>query len=89
MSKLIIRHKVQDYSVWRPGYDGHAAARTAAGCLSAQVFQSANDSNEITVIMDWPSVETAQAFASSPDLKEVMKNLGVISQPDVSFLVEA
>ncbi len=89
MAKLIVRHKVQDYATWRAGFDGHASARNEAGCIGAQVFQSASDPNEVTAIMEWKSVEAAQAFTASPSLKEAMMKAGVTSQPDISFLVEA
>jgi heme-degrading monooxygenase HmoA len=53
------------------------------------VFQSASDPNEITILTDWRSVDEARAYAQSTELKEGMKNAGVISQPDVMFLEEA
>jgi hypothetical protein len=39
--------------------------------------------------MDWPSVDAAKAFAASDALKEKMKNAGVISQPEMTFLEDA
>ena len=89
MAKLIVHHKVQDYSAWRKVFDDHETSRREFGSTGAQVFQSASDTNDITSITDWPSVDAAKAFATSASLKEAMKNAGVISQPDVMFLVEA
>jgi len=89
MAKLIVHHKVQDYAAWRKVFDNDATSRREFGSTSAQVFQSASDPNDVTAIMDWPSVDAAKAFATSASLKEAMKNAGVISQPDVMFLVEA
>jgi quinol monooxygenase YgiN len=89
MARLIVHHKVQDYATWRKVFDNDATSRREFGSTSAQVFQSASDPNDVTAIMDWPSVDAAKAFATSPSLKEAMKNAGVISQPDVMFLVEA
>ncbi len=89
MAKLMVHHKVQDYSAWRKVFDDHDKARKEFGSTGYQVLQSASDPNDITAIMDWPSVDAARAFATSASLKDAMKNAGVISQPDVSFLVEA
>lgn len=89
MATLIVHHKVQNYTTWRKFFDDHDKARREFGSTGYKVFQSASDPNDITAIMDWPSVDAAKAFATSPSLKEAMKNAGVISQPDVSFLVEA
>ena len=89
MAKLIVHHKVQDYAAWRKVFDNDATSRREFGSTGAQVFTSASDPNDVTTIMDWPSVDAAKAFATSASLKEAMKNAGVISQPDVMFLVEA
>jgi quinol monooxygenase YgiN len=89
MAKLIVHHKVQNYSTWRKVFDDHDKTRKEFGSTGYQVLQSASDPNDITAIMDWPSVDAAKAFATSASLKDAMKNAGVISQPDVSFLVEA
>ena len=89
MAKLLVHHKVQDYSAWRKGFDDHDKTRKEFGSTGFQVFRSASDPNDLTVIMDWSSVDKAKAFATSDSLKEAMKNAGVISQPEVTFLVEA
>ncbi len=89
MATLIVHHKVQNYSTWRKFFDQHEQSRKEFGCINSQVFQAAGDSNDVTAIMQWPSIDAAKAFATSPSLKEAMQNAGVASQPEVSFLVEA
>ena len=89
MAKLIVHQKVQEYSTFRKVYDDQATTRNEAGCTGAQVFQSLSDPDEITIITDWPSVETMKAFATSSSLKEAMKRAAAISQPEILFLVEA
>jgi hypothetical protein len=88
MAKLYVHHKVQDYSAWRKVFDELESVRARFGSTGGQVFQSVNDPNEITILTDWGSVDEARAYAQSPELKEGMKNAGVISQPDVMFLNE-
>lgn len=89
MAALLVHHKVQDYSAWRKIFDEHDKVRKEYGSTGFRVFESASDPNDITVIMDWPTVDAAKAFATSNSLKEAMKRAGVISQPDVSYLVNA
>lgn len=89
MATLLVHHKVQDYSAWRKVFDDHDKTRREFGSTGNQVLKSASDPNDLTVIMDWPSVDAAKAFATSDSLKEAMKNAGVISQPEVMFLEEA
>jgi len=89
MAKLLVHHKVQDYSAWRKIFDEDDKRRKEYGSTGFQVLKSANDPNDLTVIMDYPSVDAAKAFATSDALKEKMKNAGVVSQPEMTFLVEA
>lgn len=89
MAKLLVHHKVQDYSAWRKIFDEDDKRRKEYGSTGFQVFKSAGDPNDLTITIDWPSVDAAKAFATSDALKEKMKNAGVISQPEMTFLVEA
>lgn len=89
MAKLLVHHKVQDYSAWRKVFDEDDQRREEYGSTGVQVLKSASDPNDLTVIMDYPSVDAAKAFATSDALKEKMKDAGVISQPQITFLVEA
>jgi quinol monooxygenase YgiN len=89
MATLYVHHKVKNYSEWRKVFDDLTAMRTSYGCTGHQVFQSPSDPNEITILTGWKTIDQAKSYATSNDLKEGMKNAGVISQPDVAFLVEA
>jgi hypothetical protein len=70
MGMMIIRHKVRDYGLWRPIFDGHATAQEAAGLSNPRVYHSA-DSNksEIVVVFDTEDTKRAKAFAASTDLE--------------------
>ncbi len=35
-TKVSVAHKVRDYDVWRPGFDGHAAVRQQHGLTNAE-----------------------------------------------------
>ncbi len=89
MATLFVHHKVQDYKAWRKVFDDLTAMRTDYGCTGHKVFQAPSDPNEITILTEWKDVDRAKAYATSDDLKQGMKNAGVISQPDVMFLAEA
>jgi heme-degrading monooxygenase HmoA len=89
MAKLLVHHKVQNYSAWRKIFDEDDERRKEYGSTGFQIFKSASDPNDLTVTIDWPSVDAAKAFATSDALKEKMKNAGVVSQPELTFLVEA
>lgn len=85
-SIMIVRHKVSDYSTWKTGYDSHDSNRLASGLHSYVIARGTEDSNLVLVALKMDDVEKARAFASSPDLKNRMKEIGVTGTPVIDFL---
>jgi heme-degrading monooxygenase HmoA len=52
-------------------------------------MQSVDDPREVTIFLDWDSLERARRFAASDDLKQTMQKAGVVGDPDVRFLEDA
>lgn len=88
MVYLLVHHKVEDYPKWKAVYDEHLPAREQAGSKGARVLRNAHDPKEEVIITSWPDLEHAQAFANSPQLREVMQRAGVLGMPEVLFLEE-
>jgi heme-degrading monooxygenase HmoA len=88
MVYVLVHHKVEDYSKWKAVYDDHQPSRKQAGSQGARVLRNVNDPNEEVIITTWPDLETAQAFAHSPELRETMQRAGVLGMPEVLFLEE-
>jgi quinol monooxygenase YgiN len=89
MAILIVHFKVKDYAAFRQVFDNTTPTRTRFGSTGHKVLQSPSDPNEITILSDWKNVDQAKVYSDSNELKEAMKNAGVISQPDLTFLAEA
>ncbi len=89
MIHMIIRHKVADYSRWKEAFDAHLNVRKAAGETNYRVLLSVEDPREVTLFLDWDSLERARGFAGSEDLKQAMQRAGVVGDPDVRFLEDA
>ena len=85
MAAMIVRHSVHDYGAWRPVYDAHEAARTAAGLSNGRVFRSAEDPNDILLLFDMADRLKAEAFGRSDDLREAMRRAGVVGRPEIRF----
>jgi hypothetical protein len=51
-------------------YDDFAAIQKAKGVTGQAVYQAADNPNDITVTHEFGSVEAAQAFAKSAELKK-------------------
>jgi len=86
---MLIQHKVKDFAEWKKVFDSALSLRSSSGELSAQIFRDASDPNSITIINKWNSLENAQKFAHSPELKAAMEKAGVVGPPNVYFLNEA
>jgi hypothetical protein len=59
----------------RPGrkaYDEFASVQKAKGVTAQAVYQAADNPNDITVTHEFATVEAAQAFARSAELKNAM-----------------
>jgi quinol monooxygenase YgiN len=88
MAQLFVHHQVADYEKWRKVYDEVDSTRRKFGMTCARVFRTAANPNELVVETQWPTIEQAKAYATSPDLKAAMEKAGVTSQPEVMFLEE-
>jgi quinol monooxygenase YgiN len=86
MATLSVHHKIANYTQWRAVFDEADKTRRKFGETSFQVYRSAADPLEITVLSQWSSADQAKAYATSPELKSAMQNAGVVSQPEVAFL---
>jgi len=86
MPTIMVKHTVKDFAKWKTVFDEHADIRKAAGCLGGRLFQDAKKPNDITLVMHWDSLQNAQGFIDSQDLRGTMEKAGVISQPEVQFL---
>jgi hypothetical protein len=85
MGAMIVRHPVRDYAAWRPVYDAHKAARTAAGLTNGRVFRSTEDPNDILILHDTADRRRAEEFGRSDDLGEAMRRAGVVGQAEIRF----
>jgi hypothetical protein len=86
MALLIVQHKVRDYAQWRPAFDAHESARTAASVTNGRVYRRAEDPNDLVLLFDVADLAKARAFGASDDLKTTMEKAGVIGAPTISFV---
>lgn len=86
---LFIRHPVNDYAAWRAVYETVEPLRQQFGCTGAEVHTDPNDKKDVYVVHRFPTLEQAQDFAGSEDLKTAMGNAGVASPPRIEIVTEA
>ena len=83
---VLIRHKVRDFSQWKRGYDAHLPKRNEAGLTEKHLLRGASDPNEVIILFEAKDIKRAEDFARSVDLKETMKKVGVVDEPNIYFL---
>jgi hypothetical protein len=49
------------------------------------VYQAADNPNDITVTHEFATVEAAQAFVKSEEVKKAIQNAGVVGTPAIWF----
>jgi quinol monooxygenase YgiN len=86
MVHVLVRHKVADFTRWKELFDSHLNARMRAGELGFRLFQGVNDPRDVTLLLDWDSVEHARQFMGSDDLRNKMQQAGVTGTPDIQYL---
>src|SRR5215211_7845845 len=67
MPYVLVRHKVEDYERWKPGFEEHGATRKESGSKGVRLFRNADDPNETVIITEWDDLEKARQFAQSDD----------------------
>jgi len=85
MTTMFVRHTVSNYEAWRKAYDDFGSTQKAKGVAAQAVYQATDDPNDITVTHEFASMDAAQAFVNSDELKRAMQNAGVIGAPTIWF----
>ena len=86
---LLVRHQVEDYGAWRAVYDSVEPLRQQHGCSAQEVLVAPSDKQEVFVLHRFPTVEQAEAFAGSAELKDAMGRAGLVGAPRLEIAVEA
>lgn len=86
MPALLIRHAVTDFDRWRTVFQEDEVTRRSAGARSEIVFRSANDPEEVWLVLQWDDLFRARLFARSDDLVDTLTRAGVTQRPDIWYL---
>lgn len=80
---------LENYEVWRTGFDSKEDFRRANGHTgNKHIFRDIDNPNTVTLVMEWENAEKAHTFLNDPMLKQVMQSIGVIGAPVVRVVQE-
>ena len=85
MTLALILLRVNDFEAFRRVYDSVAPMRAAGGVTEESVHQMSGDPDNILVIHQFDSLDTARAFFANPDLRDAMARGGVKGEPRIEF----
>jgi uncharacterized protein (DUF1330 family) len=85
MAISLVLHRIGDFDAWKEVYDSAAALQAAGGVTAESVHRMAGDPDNVLVIHEFDSVETARAFFANPELLAAMKHGGVKDEPRIEF----
>ena len=86
---LVVRHEVEDYAAWRSVYESVDGLRKEHGCTDAEVLVDPTNKEDVFILHRFPTLEQAQGFAGSNELREAMGRAGVKGAPRIAIAVEA
>lgn len=85
-SHLISRVSVDDYDVWREGFEAHRTERLASGLHERHVLTDAEDVRTIVVLFETSDPEATRAFIESASLAAFKGTLGLTAKASYSFV---
>ena len=88
MTKVFIRHKVEDFAQWKKAFDNFLDQRRAGGELSYSIGHIPDEPNNLCIMFEWDSAKNANTFLQSEALKAAMQEATVIEVPEI-FVFES
>lgn len=83
MATTFVRHKVADYAAWRKVYDDFKPTGRTMGVTAEAVYRAADDPMDITVTHEFATVEAAQKYLTSAEVRGAMDKAGVVGAPTI------
>ena len=84
--RVAIQHEVSDYASWKEKFDADAERRAEAGLQLRGLATSADQPNMVHIFFATDNLEPVKNMLDDPEMKIVMDDAGVISEPVVEFL---
>ena len=85
---LVMWTHVSDYDDWKTVFDSGEPLRTRHGCTGHEIYRDADDPNQLTVFLGFPSRESGDAFLAEPMLQDKMAEAGVEGQPRTMWVTQ-
>jgi quinol monooxygenase YgiN len=85
---LMVKHMVREFEPWKSVFEEHEPVRRQYGCTGHLLYTGIDNPREVTIVMQYPSADAAQAFLEDPSLGDAMARAGVEGRPTFSLMHE-
>lgn len=89
MATIVVVHRVRDYDAWREAYDGFGDFQRSNGVIEESVHRAKDDPNNLLVLHRFNTMDEAESFVASSELRETMQAAGVEGEPQIEFYEDA
>jgi hypothetical protein len=83
--RVMVKHKVKDWSAWKKAFDSHKQIRMDAGLTDRVVGHAVGDDHSVFIVLAVADVAKAKAFMESKNLKDKMDSAGVVGPPTAFY----
>lgn len=84
--RVAILHEVSDYASWKEKFDADTERRDEAGLQLRGLATLSDQPNMVHIFFATDNLESVKNMLADPEMKKVMDDAGVISEPVVIFL---
>jgi heme-degrading monooxygenase HmoA len=72
MVYVVIEHQIYDFDMLKTVYTDDAERRRRLGCRGGHIWRAADDPDNVSVVLEWDTVEHARDFAGSFELEQAL-----------------
>ncbi len=85
MTTLFVRHQVDDFAKWKQAYEDFRPTQQQLGVTAEAVYCAPEDPRDVTITHEFATLEAAQQFVASDELRGAMERAGVAGEPTIWF----
>lgn len=86
MTYILMRQQVADFNNWKRAFDEFVEYRRIGGEITYQIFHPNDQPNELILLFQWESIDSAREFLDSNSVKLNRMQSGVSKQVEIQFL---
>ncbi len=83
---VLISYQIADWDQWKATFDAGEAKRADNGIVGHHINRAEGDPNSLSIYLAVGDADKAKAYAESDEVKALMQEAGVTSEPEVMWV---